>query len=64
MLVNPDEERLSKMKIFPETTSADVISGFTGIVTANMGVVIAVFAAMFGVGWLLTRLNRARSGKI
>lgn len=37
------------MNLFPTTASADIITGFTGIVTANMGTVLAVFAALFGV---------------
>jgi len=52
------------MTIFPTTAAADIISGFTDIVTANMGVVLAVFAALFGVSWVLARLNKARKGKI
>lgn len=52
------------MNLFPTTASADIITGFTGIVTANMGTVLAVFAALFGVSWVLARLNKARKGRI
>lgn len=52
------------MNLFPATASADIITGFTGIVTANMGTVLAVFAALFGVSWVLARLNKARKGRI
>lgn len=47
------------MSLFPTTAGADIISGFTTIVTANMGTVLAVFAALFGVSWVLARLNKA-----
>lgn len=52
------------MNLFPTTATADIISGFTGIVTANMGTVLGVFAALFGVSWVLARLNKARKGRI
>ena len=52
------------MTLFPTTAAADIIDGFTGIVTANMGVVLTVFAALFGVSWVLARLNKARKGRI
>lgn len=39
------------MTIFPTGAAADVISGFTCLVTANIAVPLAVFAALFGVGW-------------
>lgn len=45
------------MTLFPASAAADIISGFTSIVTANMGTVLAVFAALFGVSWVLARLN-------
>lgn len=52
------------MTLFPVTAAADVIDGFTDIVTANIGVPLAVFAALFGVSWVLARLNKARKGRI
>ena len=52
------------MTLFPTTAATDIISGFTAIVTANMGTVLAVFAALFGVSWVLARLNKARKGRI
>lgn len=52
------------MTLFPTTAATDIISGFTGIVSANIAVPLAVFAALFGVSWVLTRLNHARKGRI
>lgn len=52
------------MNLFPTGAATDIITGFTAIVTANMGTVLAVFAALFGVSWVLARLNKARKGRI
>lgn len=52
------------MQLFPATAAADVIDGFTDIVAANIAVPLAVFAALFGVSWVLARLNKARKGRI
>jgi hypothetical protein len=52
------------MTIFPLDTETDVITGFTDIVAANIGVPVAIFAALFGVGWLLARVNKARKGRL
>jgi len=61
--LTPTKEKIA-MSLFPTTAGADIISGFTTIVTANMGTVLAVFAALFGVSWVLARLNKARKGRI
>lgn len=52
------------MNLFPTGASETIVNGFTSMVTANMGVVLGVFAALFGVSWVLARLNKARKGRI
>lgn len=52
------------MNLFPADAATDIISGFTNLVSANIAVPLAVFAALFGVSWVLARLNKARKGRI
>lgn len=52
------------MQIFPTDAVTTVITGFTDIVSNNIAVPLGVFAALFGVSWVLRRLNHARNGRL
>jgi len=50
--------------LFPTTAPATIIDGFTGVVTANIAVVLGVLGFFLAVSWVTSRLNKAKKGKI
>lgn len=49
---------------FPATAGTDFISGVTTVLTDNIGVVLTVFAFIFGVKFALRFFNKATKGRL
>lgn len=50
--------------IFPSNTAETFTSSINGVISANMGVVIAVVAVVFGINFARKMLNRGLRGKV
>jgi len=50
--------------LLPASTATTIIDGFTGVVAANIGVVLGVLGFFLAVSWVTSRLNKAKKGKI
>lgn len=42
----------------------DLTDAFFGVVTDNIGPVLAVLGVMFGVYWIMARFNNSKKGKL
>ncbi len=49
----------NQASIFPTTAAADFISGVTTALSDNIGVVLAIFAFMFGIRFVLNLFGKS-----
>ncbi len=52
------------MNIFPTTTVADFTTGITGVLSANIGVVLGILALMFGIKFIFKLFNKSTRGHV
>jgi len=52
------------MNVFPTTALADFTTGITGVLTANIGVVLGVLALMFGIKFIFRLFNKSTNGHL
>ena len=49
---------------FPTTTATDFVSAVTGVLSDNIGVVLAIFGAMFGIKFIFRLVNKSTKGHL
>ena len=52
------------MSVFPTTTIADFTSAVTGVLTANIGVVLGILAFIFALKWIMRLFNKSTRGHL
>lgn len=52
------------MTVFPTDTVADFIASISGVLTANIGVVLGILAFMFGLRWIMRLFNSSTRGRL
>lgn len=56
--------KVQKMAVFPTDTVADFIASISGVLTANIGVVLGILAFMFGLRWIMRLFNSSTRGRL
>lgn len=50
--------------IFPTSAVTDFTGSVTTVIGDNIGVVLGIFAFVFGINWAMRHFNRATKGRI
>lgn len=52
------------MNVFPATTVSDFTGALSGVLTANIGVVLGILAFVFGLKWIMRLFNKSTRGHL
>lgn len=52
------------MTVFPTTTVSDFTTALSGVLTANIGVVLGILAFVFGLKWIMRLFNKSTRGHL
>ena len=52
------------MKVLPADTLAEFTAGLTGVLAANIGVVIGILALVFGIKFIFRLFNKSTRGHL
>ena len=50
--------------IFPTTTVTDFVTGLTGVLSDNIGVVLGILAFVFGLKFIMRLFNKSTKGHL
>jgi hypothetical protein len=52
------------MTVFPTTAVSDFTSAFTGVISANIAVVLGILALVFGIKFVMRLFNKSTKGHL
>ncbi len=52
------------MDLFPTTTVTDFTTALTGVISANIGVVLGILAFVFGIKFIMRLFNKSTKGHL